>query len=295
MTLPTFLGIGVPRAGTTWLHSLLASHPAVYLPTQRKEIRFFDRHYDEGTAWYERFFCPPQERERYRAIGEISPQYLYDPRCPDRIAELLPDAKLIVMLRHPVARAYSQYGFVIQRRGYRGSFDAFVASRPRALEMGHYATYLAAYRRRFERDRILLLLFEEAVGEGGNARGELARFLGIGADGFGDVADRVNPSTVPRFRGLSSFAVRTGRRLRRHHLEPLVDLAGRLGVRRFLTSGGRIPRLDPEVKVRLSERYEADFEELERSWDLDLTSWRATPASGGRPDLQVPERGERAS
>ena len=57
MTLPTFLGIGVPRAGTTWLHTLLAGHPDVYLPTRRKEIRFFDRYHDLGTAWYEAFFA----------------------------------------------------------------------------------------------------------------------------------------------------------------------------------------------------------------------------------------------
>jgi hypothetical protein len=295
MTLPTFLGIGVPRAGTTWLHEVLSSHPAVYLPRQRKEIRYFDRHHAEGPAWYERFFCSPEEAARYEAIGEVSPQYLYDPRCPDRIAELLPDVKLVVMLRHPVARAYSQYGFVIQRRGYAGSFEDFVTTRPRALEMGHYATYLEAFRRRFGRDRILVLLFEEAVGEGGNAREELARFLGIDPHGFGEVSERVNPSTVPRFRGLSSFAVRTGRRLRKHHLEPLVDLGARLGVRRLLTSGRRVRPLDPEVKARLSERYRGDVEELERTWGLDLTAWREGPPLAARGDVETPARGERAS
>jgi hypothetical protein len=295
MTLPTFLGIGVPRAGTTWLHSLLAAHPSVFLPTQRKEIRFFDRHHAEGPAWYESFFCPPEDAPRYRAIGEISPQYLYDPRCPDRIGELLPEAKLIVMLRHPVARAYSQYGFVIQRRGYRGSFQEFLSSRPRALEMGHYPKYLEPYRRRFGRDRILVLLFEDAVGEAGTGRAELARFLGIEADRFGHLADRVNASTVPRFRGMSRMAVGVGRRLRRHHLEALVDLGGRMGVRRLLTSGRRVPALDPGVKARLSERYEADLDELERGWDLDLGAWRDRGDAAGPPDVGVAEEGEQAS
>ena len=50
MTLPTFLGIGVPRAGTTWLHTLLSGHPDAYLPTRRKEVRFFDRHLIEGSS-----------------------------------------------------------------------------------------------------------------------------------------------------------------------------------------------------------------------------------------------------
>jgi hypothetical protein len=295
MTLPTFLGIGVPRAGTTWLHALLAGHPSVYLPTQRKEIRYFDRHHAEGTAWYESFFCPPEDERRYRAIGEISPQYLYDPLCPDRIAELLPEVKLIVMLRHPVARAYSQYGFVIQRRGYRGSFEEFLASRPRALEMGHYPKYLSTYRSRFGRDRILALLFEEAVGEEGTARTQLARFLDIEPDRFGEMTDRVNASTVPRFRGLSRMAVGVGRRLRRHHLEGLVDLGGRLGVRRLLTSGRRVPPLDRGMKARLFQRYEADLEELERDWGLDLRAWRDRPVTEGPKDVGITERGEQAS
>ena len=81
MTLPTFLGIGVPRAGTTWLHQLLSAHPDVFLPSRRKEVRFFDRHHEEGQGWYEGFFCPPDEADRYSAIGEISPQYLYCDAC----------------------------------------------------------------------------------------------------------------------------------------------------------------------------------------------------------------------
>jgi hypothetical protein len=274
VTLPTFLGIGVPRAGTTWLHTLLSAHPEVYLPSRRKEVRFFDRYHDQGRAWYEEFFCSPDEARRYKAIGEISPQYLYCEDCPGRISALVPTAKLIVMLRHPVDRAYSQFGFVIQRRDFRGSFEEFVATRPRALEMGFYSRYLNGYLRHFDRSQILPIVFEEAVSDRSEVRRELAGFLGVSEELFPAATDRVNPSTVPRFRSLSSFAVKTGRRLRRHHLESLVDLAGRLGLRRLLTSGRRVPSLDRRLKGDLSEMYAAEFEELEGSWGIDLTLWR---------------------
>ena len=170
MTLPTFVGIGVPRAGTTWLHTLLEGHPEVYLPTRRKEVRFFDRHFEHGPDWYEGFFCPPDEAARYRAIGEISPQYLYDPVCADRIWKMLPSAKLLIMLRHPVDRAYSQYGFILQRRNFRGSFEDFIRTRPRALEMGFYSAYITRYLQRFPRGQLLPLVFEEAVSEGSTVR-----------------------------------------------------------------------------------------------------------------------------
>jgi hypothetical protein len=286
VTLPTFLGIGVPRAGTTWLHTLLSAHPEVYLPSRRKEVRYFDRNHDRGRGWYEEFFCTSEEARAYTAIGEISPQYLYCEDCPGRISALLPTAKLIVMLRHPVDRAYSQFGFVIQRRDFRGTFEEFVATRPRALEMGFYSRYLEGYLRRFDRTRILPVVFEEAVSGRGEVRRDLAGFLGISEERFPDATDRVNPSTVPRFRSLSSFAVKTGRRLRRHHLESLVDVAGRLGLRRLLTSGSRVPSLDPGLKRELSQIYADEFEELERSWGIDLSPWRdrASIAGSGVPD-----------
>ena len=177
MTLPTFLGIGVPRAGTTWLNTLLSSHPDVYTPTLRDEINFFDRYYERGLSWYETLFPAPKHAERYEAIGEISPQYLECDECPERIFATLPESKLTVMLRHPVNRAYSQYGFFVQRRNYRGSFEDFLAARPRALERGFYSRYLKRYLRHFSRTQILALLFENAVVDTLKTKTVLADFL----------------------------------------------------------------------------------------------------------------------
>ena len=120
---------------------------------------------------------------------------------------------------------------MIQRRDFRGSFEEFVATRPRALEMGFYSRYLERYLDHFDRQRILPILFEEAVSGGARSRrpGQVPR---RGRDLFPDATERVNPSTVPRFRTISSAAVKVGRRMRRHNLEWLVDVAGRMGLRR---------------------------------------------------------------
>src|SRR6266508_2090579 len=106
MALPSFLGIGVPRAGTTWLYELLRTHPDVYVPLRRKELSYFDLHYNRGVEWYSKFFPPDHEVSRFRAVGEISPYYFYCPDCPARIADL-GIAKLVLKLRHPVDRAWS--------------------------------------------------------------------------------------------------------------------------------------------------------------------------------------------
>ena len=278
MTLPTFVGIGVPRAGTTWLHTLLSGHPDAYLPTRRKEVRFFDRHFDRGVEWYEGFFSPPEGAGGYRAIGEISPQYLYGQECPTRIATVLPSAKLLVMLRHPVDRAYSQYGFLLQRRNYRGSFEEFLKTRPRALEMGYYSRHLRRYLDRFDRGQILPIVFEEAVRGGETVRRDLAGFLGISEDAFPAAIDRVNASSMPKYPRIANLAVRTGRRLRRRHLESIVDLGGRLGVRRFMTSGTQVPRLDTDLRSELGRRYVDEFDALEGMLGIDLSCWKDRPA-----------------
>jgi hypothetical protein len=272
VTLPTFIGIGVPRAGTTWLHTILDGHPEVYLPTKRKEIRFFDRYFDEGLAWYEAFFR--EVPRSVRAIGEISPQYFYCEECPSRIAQTLPDVRLLLMLRHPVDRAYSNYGFVVQRRNFRGSFRDFLDARPKAIEKGLYTPPLDAYLRLFPRERILPLLFDRTVGKGGRELEALATFLDVSPDGFPTTVGRVNASTMPQHPELANLAVRAGRKLRRWHLEPLVDVGRRLGMRRIWSNGKPIPKLDPDQRRELTSLFEHDLETLEERLALDLAHWR---------------------
>jgi hypothetical protein len=257
----------------------LASHPDVYVPTRRKEVRFFDRHFDRGLAWYEAFFCAPEEADRYGAIGEISPQYFYCEACPGRIFEALPAVKLIVTLRHPIDRAYSNYGFTVQRGNYHGSFEEFLSSRPRVLEQGFYSRYLKEYLHYFDRSQILALLFEETFAELETTQTRLAGFLGISPEGFSSSGrtGKVNPSSVPSFGSLSRTTVKLGRRLRRLRLEPAVDLARRLGIQRLIARGTPLPPLDAGLRTELSRRYEDEFGELEERLGIDVRRWRERP------------------
>ena len=102
---PRFLGIGAQKGGTTTLQRLLQHHPQVFLP-DAKELHYFSLHYARGPRWYAAQFeaaLPDQ------FCGEITPYYLFHPEAPARIASLLPDVKLVILLRDPVERALSQY------------------------------------------------------------------------------------------------------------------------------------------------------------------------------------------
>ena len=113
--LPDFIIIGAQRGGTTSFYNYLVQHPCV-VPALRKEISFFDNNFRKGINWYRSHFLSLPYRYCFKQLygqdlvtGEASPDYLLHPHAPRRISTVLPTAKLIVMMRNPVDRAYSSH------------------------------------------------------------------------------------------------------------------------------------------------------------------------------------------
>jgi hypothetical protein len=278
MTLPTFLGIGAPRAGTTWLHELLASHPDVYVPTRRKEVRFFDQYYERGLPWYEKFFPSEREAGQYQAIGEISPAYLYCPRCPERIASIPSITRLILMLRNPVDRAYSAYGLDIRLGSFSGPFEDCLSLRHHTIQKGFYSRQIRRYLRYFRRDQLLVLVFERAVADVPSTKETLACFVGIALDRFPLTVgtNRVNRSYIPRSRlayALSTYAVCN---LQKWDLDWVINMANRLGIdrERLFGTAGPLPPMKEETRQYLGELYVDEVRELESLLQIDLECWR---------------------
>ena len=118
--LPDFIIIGAQRAGTTSLYNYLARHPNV-LPAFSKEIHFFDRYFYRGINWYRSFFPLGASKRRSGSachcqviVGESTPYYLFHPHAPKRAHQIVPYAKLIVLLRNPIDRAYSHYNHEVR-------------------------------------------------------------------------------------------------------------------------------------------------------------------------------------
>jgi hypothetical protein len=114
--LPDFLIIGAMKSGTTFLYNLLTRHPLVE-PAVFKETHYFDKLIEEeGAEWYRRCFPEPGRRDGRRTItGEATPSYLSHPLAPERAAQVVPQARLIALLRNPVDRAYSDYQQVARK------------------------------------------------------------------------------------------------------------------------------------------------------------------------------------
>jgi hypothetical protein len=127
--LPDFLIIGTQRGGTTALYHYLKTHPCI-VPSPIVDTHFFDKKYRKGLRWYQAHFptvwekvCAQQVQRRAFATGEASSSYLFYPHAPRRVAKTLPHVKLIVCLRNPVDRAYSQYYHALELGHEKLSFE----------------------------------------------------------------------------------------------------------------------------------------------------------------------------
>jgi Sulfotransferase domain len=286
--VPTFLGIAAPKAGTTWLHELLAGHPQVRMPALRKEVHYFDLHFDRGQDWYERFFAGPDDAAPV-AVGEITPHYLYDPAVPARVRSMPSVDRFVLILRNPVDRAFSHYRFRRRQDGTDETFEAFLEREPNAVEWGRYGAHLAPWLEEFGRDRFLVLVHERAVADVGATQAELAAHLGIDPARWppGGGTDRVNESFAPRRGRLYAGAVRGARWLRRHDLDRVIGTAKRAGAVRALKRPAPGPAdgetMAPATAARLWAELGPDVDRLAALTGLDLAVWReaATVPAGG--------------
>src|SRR5687767_9096163 len=139
--MPTFIGLGGQKCASTWLHVVFRDHADAYVSTP-KELDFFSSFYDRGFQWYEAHFAAAEGR---RAIGEISPSYLPDHDAPARAHAYNANLRIIVALRDPVERAYSNHLHDIRLGHYSGrdlSFETGLANNPMYLEQSRYALHL---------------------------------------------------------------------------------------------------------------------------------------------------------
>lgn len=175
LVLPNFLCIGAQKTGTTTLYHILKNHPEITVSKPRKETKFFyrDEEYRHGLEFYSKFFSYDTPR---KAIGEFDPDYLYFDYVPERIFRNLgKDVKFIVMFRHPVDRAYSQYHMSVLKSWEEKSFDEAIQLEEQRIQNGNfvqknnfsyvtrglYAVQLERYFKFFPKENFLFINYDE--------------------------------------------------------------------------------------------------------------------------------------
>jgi hypothetical protein len=207
--LPDFLIIGAQKGGTTSLYKYLGQHPD-FAPALRKEVHFFSGEYERGLAWYRAFFPTRARSERHlRATGvrlqtgEATPYYLFHPLAARRVRADIPDARLIVVLRDPVKRAFSHYQHTKSRgqeslsfadaleaeaerlapaegRAREDESDAWLAHKTFSyMARGCYAAQIEEWLRFFDRSQFLFLKSEDLYAKPEETLDRTREFLGL--------------------------------------------------------------------------------------------------------------------
>ena len=275
--LPTFLGIGAMRSGTTWLDGVLRTHPQLYLPERRKEVHFFNKYYERGIDWYRDFFLPAEQSPEHRQIGEITPAYLYFPEVPARIKEHIPNCKFIIIFRNPVDRAYSHYGFQVKNYAEKRTFKEMLDREPEVFHKGLYGQQLERYLKYFPKENFFTLIYEEAIENPATALKQLGNFLAVDPNKFdlSDVRQKRNASGVVRFSEARAKARQFRDFLRNRDLDWIWNLAKTAGMERIFEGKSKsFPPMDSQLRAELISRYEPDIALLERLIGVELSRWK---------------------
>ncbi len=274
MPRPTFLVIGAAKGGTTSLHYYLRQHPSVYMPAA-KEINYYwndavaaGRQVPRTFAEYIGCFAAASDGQ---AIGEISPQYLNSPSAAARIRADLPAAKLVVSLRHPADRAYSDYlGRVRIGRELR-SFEAATGPGERIREDGFYAAKLARYLAHVPREQLLVLLHDDYARDSAGTLRQLFAFIGVDPDFPVDTSRRYNPAELPRSARLSRV-MWAGVGAAQQVL-PRPWRGSGLGERLLRTTYRKAPPFPPEQRAAMTAVYRDDIVATAALVGRDLSAW----------------------
>ena len=284
--LPNFLIVGSPKCGTTSLADWLRAHPQVYVPPL-KEQQFFniEERWSRGVDWYADQFAAAGDAT---AVGEGTPLYMLWEPTLERIARVLPDARLIACLREPASRAYSQWHDWRYRQAREGrSFaramadelaaydpagedaEHFDFDRPGAhyLRHGHYLPQLEQVCRHFPRERLHVVLLEDLHREPHETFAQVCRFLGVD-DGVlpEDVGRRVNRAI--------QFRPHLPWRLLVHHKDKLPPALAKWMALNLFWRRRVTPRpMAPAVRARLREHFDEDNRRLAEWLGRDLSAW----------------------
>ncbi|HTW49251.1 MAG TPA: sulfotransferase, partial [Acidobacteriaceae bacterium] len=268
--LPSFLVLGPPRTGTSWLHDVLSRHAR--LPEPTKETRFFDRHFERGLSWYLGHF-PVASGERL--TGEVAPTYFASPAARHRVARTLPHAKLVVIFRHPVQRLVSMYRMKRAYGMFGWSLEEALERDPELMASGRYATHLRQWQSLFSAEQIRICLFDELSRNPQAFVDRVAKHVGIARFSLhrSQLAQVYSAArlTVPRSFLVTRAAVSMADWCKARRFDAVVAGVRNSGLMKLFVGGGApFPEVPSQTLARITDLLLPEIEELEAMLDRDL-------------------------
>lgn len=246
-----FVIIGAAKSATTWLRHQLQSDPGIYMPDP--ELHFFSREFHRGTSWYLDQFTP---HPGARLIGEKSNSYLDTEEAAGRLRAALPDARLVVMLRDPVERAYSDFCMCYRRgqisRDIKDHLDPRRAAQERFLKGSRYDLHLRRILSHYGQEAVHVTQYELVSSDPQNVLDGVRSHLGLPSRPVARLAETKVNDRNAKLLPLSL----------RRQLTPLKPLVRPLrgtkpfeAVRGLFTARTAYPELSDDLRRRMSDYF----------------------------------------
>jgi len=265
--LPDFLIAGAPRSGSTTLFRMIDEHPSVFM-ARPKEIGFFSGWHDEDVEWYEAHFAGASDGQM---AGEATPWYLHDQRAVNEMEKVVPDVKIIVILRDPVGRTYSHYWMERIRGRADGTFEEYIETSD-VVGISMYAEHLSYMVEHFHRDQVLVVFHEDLKNDPTRLYRDVCEFLGIDSTYEPELLGR----TVNRYVEFRSMRVRDLAK----GLPPSLGFLRRGLDRANTRTNVAYPPMDPATREHLAAVYQAPNADLALWLGTDIPEWT-------RPDSAI--------
>jgi hypothetical protein len=270
--VPDYLYIGTSKAGSTWLFRTLKWHPQIYA-YPGKNLGFFSTRFENGWDWYLSNFKPEPQ---HKAVGEISHSYLASDKAPARIKDLLPDVKMIVTLRDPVERTFSDYLDRVKNGGMTGTFEEELARDPGLVNRSRYGTQLSRYLELFDRDQIHISVFDDLAANPNAFASGIFEFLGVDVLPLpAKIENKVLPAGTPRNRTVAGGAKALStlaRRLGLNWLRGKVKTSRAVRNILYRPYGDDKPTIKPETAAQLRETFRSELELLDKVAGTNLAA-----------------------
>jgi Sulfotransferase domain len=278
LELPSFIVVGPPRTGTSWLHEVL--NQRANLPKPTKETRFFDLHFARGLKWYLGHFSRANEGCPF---GEIAPTYFGSGQARERIATTIPHVKLVFIFRNPAQRLVSLYRLKRAYGMHDWTLEEALVRDPEMVESSLYATNLRKWREAFQSQQMMVNLFDDLSGDPQAFVDRLAVFLNIPRFKLAEKQLKQVYSSTQMTKPKSYLATRVATLMadwcKARRLDSIVAGVRESSlIRLFLGGGAPFPEIPPATMHKLWASSLSETEKLEELIGRDLSHWKRPPS-----------------
>ena len=284
--LPNFLIVGAPKAGTTSLCHYLSKHPSVFISSP-KEINYFSRdeiiaqnlYYKDFKAinlnQYKKLFKKAKDRI---AVGEGSVSYLFYPETPQKIKKIIPNVKIIILLRDPINRGFSHFLMDLRLGLVNNTFEEIIKNNNNTdlyyqqyIELGLYYQQVKRYIDNFGKDRVKIYLQDDMRDNMKDVLKDLFTFLEIDNSMIPKINKKYNIFSISKYNFINKIYVfhRT-----RKYLSKILPNNNKEYLKKILFQNYDKPKLNDDIKTYLLSVYLDDINNLEQLINRDLSNWK---------------------